>query len=169
MGETVSAAEAAGICEVWRAAGRKIVFTNGHFDVLHVGHVDVLQRARRLGDVLVVGLNSDGSTRRLKGPLRPIVPEEDRATMLAALSCVDLVVIFDEATATGLVRDLQPDVYAKGGDWDPTAGGDGPPEAAEVRRYGGAVCFLPYMLGYSTSSLIQTILDRMCDSQAEAG
>jgi len=99
------------------AAGRTVVFTNGHFDLLHLGHVDVLQRARALGDVLVVGLNSDASTQQLKGPQRPIVPQAERAAVLAALACVDLVVIFDELTASRLVAALRPDIYVKGGDW----------------------------------------------------
>ncbi len=160
MGEVVSAAKAGQRCAAWRAAGRTVVFTNGHFDVMHLGHVDVLQRARALGDVLIVGLNSDGSTRQLKGPLRPIVPQAERAAMLAALACVDLVVIYDELTANRLVAELRPDVYAKGGDWQPAQDKEGPPEVAEVHRYGGEVRFLPYLPGFSTSALIQTILDR---------
>jgi rfaE bifunctional protein nucleotidyltransferase chain/domain len=160
VGEVVSAAQAGQRCAAWRAAGRTVVFTNGHFDVMHLGHVDVLQRARALGDVLIVGLNSDGSTRQLKGPLRPIVPQAERAAMLAALACVDLVIIYDELAASHLVAALRPDIYVKGGDWEPEQGREGPPEAAVARGYGGEVRFLPYLPGFSTSSLIQTILDR---------
>ena len=154
-------AEAEHRCAEWRAAGRTVVFTNGHFDLLHLGHVDVLQRARALGDVLVVGLNSDASTQQLKGPQRPIVPQAERAAVLAALACVDLVVIFDELTASRLVAALRPDIYVKGGDWGQERE---PPEAAVARSYGGEVRFLPYLPGHSTSALIQTILDRFAPS-----
>lgn len=143
----------------WKAAGRQVVFTNGHFDVLHVGHVDYLQRARRLGDVLIVGLNGDDSTRRLKGDARPIVPASERATILAALACVDAVVIFDSLTAEPLVRLLQPDIYVKGGDWSPVRG-QLPPEAKVVEAYGGRVEFMPYLPNHSTSRIIETILER---------
>ncbi|MBC8448635.1 MAG: adenylyltransferase/cytidyltransferase family protein [Chloroflexi bacterium] len=160
LGEVVSAAEAGQRCAAWRAAGRTVIFTNGHFDLLHLGHVDVLQRARALGDMLVVGLNSDASTRQLKGPQRPLVPETERAVMLAALACVDLVVIYEEPTANRLVAALRPHVYVKGGDWEPEQDREGPPEAAVARSYGGQVRFLPYLPGHSTSALIQTILDR---------
>ena len=156
----MSSAEAGRRCADWRNAGRTVVFTNGHFDLLHLGHVDLLQRARALGDVLVVGLNSDASTRQLKGPQRPIVPQAERAAMLAALACVDLVVIFDELTANQLVAALRPDIYVKGGDWQPDEDRAAPPEAAVVHSYGGQVCFLPYLPGHSSSDLIQTILDR---------
>jgi rfaE bifunctional protein nucleotidyltransferase chain/domain len=160
VGRIVSAAEAGARCAAWQASGQTVVFTNGHFDLMHLGHVDVLQRARALGDVLVVGVNSDASTRELKGPRRPLVPEDERAAMLAALACVDLVVVFDALTASDLVAELQPDVYAKGGDWRPAEDHEGPPEAAVVRGYGGEVRFLPYVAGHSTSALIETILDR---------
>ena len=156
--------------DVWRSAKQRIVLTNGHFDLLHLGHVDYLQRAAALGDALVVGVNSDASTRALKGPHRPLVPDQERAAVLAALACVDLVVIFDELTADQLVRELAPDIYVKGGDWDPT--GDAaqlavsdrptgePPEARVVRTYGGDVRYLPYLAGHSTSALIETIVSR---------
>ena len=160
MGNVVTLGEAKALCDCWREMGLRVVFTNGHFDVLHIGHVDVLQRARALGGALVVGLNSDASTRQLKGPLRPIVPEAERAAMLAALACVDLVVIYDQLTAIHTIAELRPDVYAKGGDWRPGEGQAGPPEVSEVLRYGGEVHYLPYMVGRSTSSLIRTIVDR---------
>jgi len=171
VGEIVSIDEARQQCEMWREEGLRVVLTNGHFDVLHVGHVDMLQRARELGDVLVIGVNSDTSTRELKGPSRPIVPQEQRAIMLGALACVDMVVIFDAATATALVQELHPDVYAKGGDWTPCEGNAGPPEMQAVEAYGGEVVFLPYRSGHSTSSLIETIIDRYTsahNSSAEA-
>lgn len=157
MGQIVSLMDAKKTRELARAAGQTVVFTNGHFDLLHLGHVDYLQRARALGDVLIVGLNSDASTRALKGPGRPIVPQVERARMLAALACVDYVTIFDAPTANALVEALRPDVYAKGGDW----GRDRePPEADVVRGYGGQVHFIPYLAGHSTSDLIETIVAR---------
>lgn len=106
-----------------RAEGARAVFTNGCFDLLHVGHVRYLRRARALGNLLIVGVNSDDSARRLKGPGRPLVPEEERAEVLAALGCVDYVTIFDEDTASALVAALRPEVYAKGGDYAGAAAG----------------------------------------------
>ncbi len=144
----------------WRAeqsrAGRPVVFTNGVFDLLHVGHVRYLQAARALGAALVVGLNSDSSAAVLK-PGRPLVPQAERAEVLAALASVDVVVVFDGADANHLVEALRPDVYVKGGDWG-QAGGKQPPEAAPVRAYGGRVAYLPYVAGHSTSALIQRIV-----------
>ena len=152
----------------WRAAGRTLVFTNGVFDLLHLGHVRYLQEARALGDVLVVGLNSDASVRRLKGPSRPLVPQAERAELLAALSCVDHLVVYDTGTAEHLVAALQPEVYVKGGDYArPAAHEPGAlppplpkplPEAEVVRAYGGRVVLVPYLKGYSTTELIERIL-----------
>lgn len=157
-------------CDAWREAGRCVVMTNGHFDLLHLGHVDYLQRARDLGDALVVAVNSDASTRALKGPQRPLVPAAERAQMLAALACVDLAVIFDALTAESLVAALRPAVYVKGGDWDPAATAPTvrqtsspqrePPEAAIVASYGGEVRYLPYLAGHSTRELIALIIAR---------
>jgi len=141
-----------------REAGRTVVFTNGHFDLLHVGHVRYLQAARALGDALIVGLNSDASTRARK-PGRPIVPQEERAELVAALACVDVVVIFDDLTANALVEALRPDIYAKGGDWS-RPGGPRPPEAEVVARYGGRVVFLPYVAERSTTALIEKIVEQ---------
>ena len=157
MGEIVSLEEALIVRGKLQIGGETVVFTNGHFDLLHVGHVDYLQRARELGDVLIVGLNSDASTRALKGEKRPIVPQGARARMLAALACVDYVVIFEETTANSLVEALKPDLYVKGGDWDK---GRTPPEAEVVASYGGQVCILPYLPEHSTTRLIETILER---------
>jgi rfaE bifunctional protein nucleotidyltransferase chain/domain len=138
-----------------RSAGRTVVMTNGHFDLLHVGHVRYLQGARSLGDALVVGLNSDASTRARK-PGRPLVPQEDRAELLAALAYVDVVVIFDDLDAKALVAALRPEVYVKGGDWG-RPGGPQPPEAEVVAGYGGRVAYLPYVPDHSTTRLIQRI------------
>lgn len=132
-------------------AGRKIVFTNGCFDLLHVGHVRYLQEARRLGDLLVVGVNSDASTKRLKGPTRPIQNENDRAEILAALACVDYTVVFEEDTPAELIRRVKPDILVKGGDWkiDRIVGGD------FVQSYGGEVMSLQFVDGKSTTKLIE--------------
>ena len=136
----------------WADEGVRMVFTNGTFDVLHVGHVRYLQAARSLGDLLVVGINSDVSARGYKGPGRPVVPQAERAEIVAALRCVDYVTIFDEPTAEHLVEALRPDIYAKGGDYDGTK----PlPEAEIVRAYGGDVRIIPYVAGRSASELIQ--------------
>jgi rfaE bifunctional protein nucleotidyltransferase chain/domain len=141
--------------EGWRTSGLRLVLTNGTFDLLHIGHTRYLQAARGLGDVLVVGVNSDASVRGYKGPGRPVVPQEERAEVVAALRCVDYAVIFDEPTATLLVEKLQPDVYAKGGDYQ--AGGKPLPEAAAVEAYGGEVAILPFIQGYSASELIRRV------------
>jgi rfaE bifunctional protein nucleotidyltransferase chain/domain len=132
-----------------------VVFTNGHFDLLHVGHVRYLQAARSLGDALVIGLNSDASCAARK-PGRPLVPQEDRAELLAALGCVDVVIIFDDLTASRLVEALQPEVYVKGGDWG-RPDGPRPPEAEVVASYGGRVAYLPYVPDRSTSLIIDRI------------
>ncbi len=130
-----------------------MVFTNGCFDLLHPGHVSYLQAARSLGDALVVGLNSDASVGRIKGLLRPIVPEEDRAIMLAALEFVDAVVVFDEDTPERLMRELKPAVYVKGGDYRI----EDLPEAEAAAQIGAEVRILPFKPGYSTTALIEKI------------
>jgi rfaE bifunctional protein nucleotidyltransferase chain/domain len=153
---------------IWRADGLRVVLTNGVFDLVHVGHVDYLSRARALGDLLLVALNSDASTRAIKGPLRPIVPQADRAALLAALRPVDYVTIFDEPTAEAVVAALRPDLYVKGGDY--AGGPDGAPDLARlpegriVAAYGGQVCLLPYAEGRSTSELIARIVERYARS-----
>ena len=136
-----------------RAAGRRVVFTNGCFDLLHPGHVRLLEQARAEGDVLVVGLNSDASVRRLKGTDRPLVPQAGRAEILAALACVDAVTIFDEDTPRELIVALHPDVLVKGGDWSP----DRIVGREEVEAAGGRVVVVPYLEGYSTSALIEKL------------
>lgn len=134
-----------------RAAGRRIVFTNGVFDLLHIGHVRYLQAARAHGDLLIVGLNSDASVRRNKGPERPINPENERAEVLAALACVDAVSVFDEDTPADIIRRVQPDVLVKGSDWpaDQIVGRD------TVEARGGRVVLEPVEEGYSTSAIIE--------------
>jgi rfaE bifunctional protein nucleotidyltransferase chain/domain len=146
-------ADAARALAAWRAAGDTVVFTNGVFDLLHRGHVEYLQEARALGRRLVVGVNSDDSVRRLKGPARPIVPAVDRAAVLAALSCVDLAIVFDEDTPQRLIEQVRPDVLVKGGDW-----------AVErivgrgfVESYGGQVRSIPLREGLSSSALVERI------------
>jgi rfaE bifunctional protein nucleotidyltransferase chain/domain len=141
---------------VWRRGARgKVVFTNGVFDLLHPGHVDVLLGARRCGDLLVVGLNSDASVKRLKGPERPIRTESERAYVLAALQMVDAVVIFGEDTPLETVRALRPDVLVKGGDYtEATIVG-----APDVRGWGGEVVVIPLTPGQSTTSIISRLRD----------
>ena len=138
----------------WRAGVRgRVVFTNGVFDLLHPGHVDVLVAARRLGDALIVGLNSDASVRRLKGPERPVRSEAERAFVLAALEAVDAVVLFEQDTPLELVVALAPDVIVKGGDYseDTIVG------AREVRARGGDVVVVPLTPGQSTTSIIEKL------------
>lgn len=138
----------------WQAEGQKVVFTNGCFDILHAGHVRYLTEARRLGDMLIIGLNSDLSVRRLKGPTRPVCPEEDRAEVLAALGVVDAVTVFDDDTPESLIGMLLPDILVKGADWpvEKIAG------AAAVLRNGGAVMNIPLLEGRSTTGIVETIL-----------
>jgi D-beta-D-heptose 7-phosphate kinase/D-beta-D-heptose 1-phosphate adenosyltransferase len=136
-----------------RAAGRRIVFTNGVFDILHPGHLRYLQAARAHGDLLIVGLNSDASVRRNKGPGRPVNPQDERAEVLAALTCVDAVSIFDDETPADIIRRVQPDVLVKGADWpaDQIVGRD------TVEARGGVVILEPVEQGYSTSAIIEKI------------
>lgn len=141
------------ILEARRAKGERIVTTNGVFDVLHVGHVRCLLSARQLGDLLVVGINTDACTARLKGPERPFVREDERAELLAALACVDYVTLFDEQTPEALLEVLRPDIHVKGGDYDPAA----LPETAIVERGGGKVVALPFVAGRSTTGLVERI------------
>jgi rfaE bifunctional protein nucleotidyltransferase chain/domain len=137
----------------WRFLEQRIVFTNGCFDLLHLGHVAYLEEASKLGDVLIVGLNSDASVQRLKGPSRPIQPQEARARILAALEFVEAVVVFDEDTPLRLIQRIAPDVLVKGGDYTPetVVGAD------FVRERGGEVVILPFIPGYSTTGLIERV------------
>lgn len=141
-------------CSALKQQGRTVVFTNGCFDLLHPGHVAYLEAAQSLGDTLIVAVNTDRSVRALKGPKRPLTPEQDRVRVLAALACVDYVTLFDDDTAARLLRVLQPDIYVKGGDYAQTE----PVEAATVRAYGGRTRILPYTSGYSTTTLVQRII-----------
>jgi rfaE bifunctional protein nucleotidyltransferase chain/domain len=152
----VTRIELAALGERLRAEGKRVVFTNGCFDVLHVGHLRYLQQARALGDVLVVGVNTDAGVRRLKGPERPIVPEEERAELLAGLRCVDYVTLFDEPLPNETIAALRPDVHAKGGDYTE----EQLPEAPLVRSYGGEVVLLPLVPGRSTTDLVDRIRSR---------
>jgi rfaE bifunctional protein nucleotidyltransferase chain/domain len=139
--------------QAWRARSLRIVFTNGCFDLLHAGHIACLNQAKRLGDVLVVAVNSDRGVRRLKGRGRPVHPAGDRAAVLAALSCVDHVTVFDTDDAIDLVRRLRPDVYVKGGDHAARS----LPEAAAVRECGGEVRLLDYLPERSSTAVIDRI------------
>lgn len=172
-----------------QSAGQHVVLTNGVFDLMHYGHVQYLRSARALGDLLVVAVNGDDSVRRIKGPQRPLVPEQERAALVAALGCVDFVTIFGEDTASHVVGSLQPDVYVKGADYAGAAHrersyllqpeelrtivagdtGDHPelaglaerlPEAPVVAGYGGSLALLSYLPAHSTSELIQRIVER---------
>ena len=143
-------------CETLRESGKKIVFTNGCFDILHPGHARYLSSARNLGDFLIVALNSDDSVRAIKGNKRPIFPQGMRAELLAALECVDCVVIFDEADPLRVIQSLLPHVLVKGGDWqeDQIIGGD------VVKGAGGEVRRISFVEGYSTTDIINEILRR---------
>jgi D-beta-D-heptose 7-phosphate kinase/D-beta-D-heptose 1-phosphate adenosyltransferase len=141
------------LAESWRHAGRRVVFTNGVFDLLHPGHVRYLQAARAQGDALIVAVNSDRSVRGNKGPERPVTPEWERAEIVAALDCVDAAVIFDEPTPDAIVKAIQPDVLVKGADWaaDRIVGRD------TVEARGGVVVRVPIEPGWSTTSILQKI------------
>jgi rfaE bifunctional protein nucleotidyltransferase chain/domain len=144
-------ADAVAIVERLHASGKTVVFTNGVFDLLHPGHLRYLQQARALGDALIVGVNSDRSVRAIKGPLRPITPEAERAEILAALAPVDAAVMFDEDTPHAIIAAIQPDVLVKGADWaeDAIVGRD------IVEARGGRVVRMPIEPGYSTSGIIE--------------
>jgi D-beta-D-heptose 7-phosphate kinase/D-beta-D-heptose 1-phosphate adenosyltransferase len=144
--------------------GRRVVFTNGCFDLLHPGHVRSLEQARELGDALIVGLNSDAGVRQLKGAGRPVIPERERAEILAALECVDAVVIFDDATPREVISRLLPDVLVKGGDWP----GDQIVGREEVEAAGGRVVSVPVVPGYSTTAILKKIREEARTSRAES-
>lgn len=189
MGQVLALADLAPRVAAMQAQGKRVVLTNGVFDLLHLGHVRYLQQARALGDLLVVALNSDASTRRLKGPARPLVTEAERAEVLAALCCVEYVTIFSEDTAADVVAALRPAVYVKGGDYSGADIGvraldavltpaevrasvnDAPgarlpglarrlPEARVVAAYGGEVALLAYLPEHSTTALLERIRNR---------
>ena len=139
--------------------GKKVVFTNGCFDIIHAGHVDYLEKAKSLGDILVVGMNSDSSVRGIKGEKRPIVPQEMRAKVLSSLKPVDYVVIFEEDTPLRLIETIRPDVLVKGGDWEleKVVGRE------FVESYGGEVRTIPFEYEVSTSKIIERIISLYCD------
>ncbi|HEX5546931.1 MAG TPA: adenylyltransferase/cytidyltransferase family protein [Ktedonobacterales bacterium] len=182
MGAVIERERLAELLASKQEQGQRIVFTNGVFDLLHLGHLRYLRQARRLGDLLVVGVNSDESTRQLKGLQRPLVPEAERAELLAALDCVDYVTIFGERTAETTLALLRPEVYVKGADYAESANrqqdtlldaeelrraltdddglGERLPEAHIVADYGGSLALLAYLPGHSTSDLIDRIVAR---------
>jgi rfaE bifunctional protein nucleotidyltransferase chain/domain len=139
----------------WRAQGKRVVFTNGCYDLLHRGHVRLLESARAMGDILVLGLNTDASVQRMKGPSRPFMSEEDRAIAAAALEAVDAVTFFDEDTPRELIAELLPDVLVKGADWSHFIAG-----REEVEAAGGVVRTVPLETGFSTTNLVEQILRR---------
>lgn len=153
MGNVLTLEQAQTRRQELRRAGGRLVFTNGHFDLLHVGHLDYLEKARALGDALFVGVNGDGGTERLKGSGRPIVPADERARLIAALVPVTAVVIFDDDTADALLTALQPEVYVKGGDYRHKF----LPERPTVEAYGGQIELIDYLPDHSTSALIARI------------
>ncbi len=139
----------------WKQDGKRVVFTNGCYDVLHPGHVRLLEQARSLGDVLTLALNSDDSVRRLKGPARPLFPLEQRAQLAAALEAVDAVTAFDEDTPRELIAAILPDILVKGSDWSHFIAG-----REEVESAGGKVVTIPLEQGFSTTNIVQEVLDR---------
>lgn len=153
MGQHITLEQAIQQREQLRKDGKMLVFTNGHFDLLHVGHLDYLEKARALGDALFLGLNGDDSSERLKGTGRPIVPAVERARLLSALIPVTAVIIFNDDTADGLLNTLQPDVYVKGGDYAHKV----LPERPTVESYGGRVELIDYLPNHSTTQLIEKI------------
>jgi len=158
MGRVLDRRELIELRKALRQEGKRVVFTNGCFDILHRGHIEYLKRARVFGDVLIVAVNSDLSVRRLKGEQRPIIPEEDRAEIVAALGVVDYVTIFDEETPYDLILDLVPDVLVKGADWkvEEVVGRD------VVEAAGGHVATVEYIPNRSTTGIIETIRSRYC-------
>lgn len=193
MGAVVAREQLGEMLALQRAQGARIIFTNGVFDLLHLGHLRYLERARRLGDALVVGVNSDESTRLLKGPRRPLTPEAERAELLAALDCVDYVTIFGERTAEVTLTLLQPAIYVKGADYADSvsrqqdtlltteelqqaltgSAGDAGlvarlPETRIVAEYGGSLALLAYLPGHSTSDLIARIVARYSPNANDA-
>lgn len=158
MGRVLSLEDMCATREVLRREGKRLVFTNGVFDILHRGHCEYLADASALGDALIVGLNSNASVTRLKGPRKPIVPQDDRAAVLAALGCVDFVVYFDEDTPRELIAAVLPDILVKGGDYE-VADIVG---RAEVEAAGGKVLTIPLTPGRSSTNIIATIIERYC-------
>lgn len=152
-GKVRSVGELKGIVERAKRGGKKVVFTNGCFDLLHRGHLHLLSEAKKLGDLLIVALNSDLSVKKIKGPNRPILSQAERTELIAALEVVDYVTSFDEPDPYGIIRELNPDVLAKGGDW----AGDSIVGREFVEAAGGRVAIIPYLEGHSTTHIIERI------------
>lgn len=170
MGQVIPFEQLASLGEHLRAEGKRVVFTNGHFDLLHVGHLRYLQAAAALGDVLIVGLNNDASTTRRKGPSRPILPEVERAELVAGLACVGYATIFHDDTAERAIILLRPDIYVKGGDYamndaEIAAGKLPLPEAKLVCAYGGEVRTIPLVPGTSTTEIERRIAERIHNTE----
>jgi len=155
LGSIYSRQELIALRADWKRDGKRVVFTNGCYDILHPGHVRLLERARSLGDVLILALNTDASVQRLKGPTRPMISEDDRAELAASLAAVDAVTFFDEETPRELIAAVLPDVLVKGADWAHFIAGREEAEAA-----GGQVLALPLEPGYSTTDIVQEIISR---------
>ena len=153
MGRIYSRAELLEERKVWREAGKTVVFTNGCYDLLHPGHIRLLEQARSLGDILILALNSDASVRRFKGPSRPLLAETERAELAAALEAVDAVTLFDEDTPRELIAEVLPDILVKGADWSHFIAG-----REEVEAAGGKVLTIPLEPGYSTTNIVELIL-----------
>jgi rfaE bifunctional protein nucleotidyltransferase chain/domain len=155
MGKVVTQEELKGIVAQLKSQGKKIVTTNGSFDILHVGHVRALQLTRALGDVLIIGVNSDSSVKQYKSDQRPIIPQDDRAEMLAALACVDYVTIFTETDPRNFLELVKPNVHCKSGDYD----AEKMIETPVVRKNGGEVKIIPFVPGKSTTAIVKKICD----------
>lgn len=155
MGVLLSRPDLLALRQQWREQGLTVVFTNGCYDILHPGHIRTLERARSLGDRLVLGLNSDSSVQRMKGAARPVIPEQDRARLACALEAVDAVTLFEEDTPRELIAALLPDVLVKGSDWSHFVAG-----REEVEAAGGRVVLLPLEPGYSTTATVEQALSR---------
>jgi D-glycero-beta-D-manno-heptose 1-phosphate adenylyltransferase len=155
MGLLYGRSDLLAIRAAWKAAGKAVVFTNGCYDLLHPGHVRLLESARSMGDVLVLGLNTDASVQRYKGPFRPLVPQEERAELACALAAVDAVTFFDEDTPRELIAELLPDILVKGADWSHFIAG-----REEVESAGGRVLTVPLEPGHSTTNIVEEVLTR---------
>ncbi len=154
MGKVLNLNQLKKVLEKERAKGKKVVFTNGCFDLLHLGHIRCLKKAKKKGDILIVGLNSDSSVKKLKGSNRPLVPQAERAEILASLSCVDYVIVFPDEKPIKLIWEIKPDIHVKGGDYK----GKVLPEEKVVKSYGGKVILIKEEKGYSTTKLIERII-----------
>jgi rfaE bifunctional protein nucleotidyltransferase chain/domain len=158
LGQTYTREQLIALRAGWKRAGKKVVFTNGCYDVLHPGHIRLLESARTLGDVLILALNTDASVQRLKGPTRPLISQDRRAMLAAALAAVDAVVFFDEDTPRELIAAVLPDILIKGADWTHFIAG-----REEVEASGGKVLALPLEPGYSTTGILEQVLARSSD------